>query len=167
MGHDRSGHRAARARVAPGFTILELLIGVSIISVLLLVVGPPFHASRGRSAVAHSADEFQSTIRRAHSEAVRGTGLTRLHTDASQGRFWIESDTSWGGGAPPIQIGGVRDVSIRGVSMSASRDYVCFNARGLPTQAYGCPPSDLTVVFNAGYRADTVRISPAGWVDRR
>ena len=94
-----------------GLTVVELLISLTLISVLVAISGPLFGESFIRSSVAHSADEFASTIRRAQAEAMRGTGLTRLHTDAINGRFWIDADSSWGGGAAPIPIGSVRDVS--------------------------------------------------------
>ena len=166
MEHSSQWRGIRRFGSANGFTVAELLIAVVMISVLTTIAWPRLLESRIRTEVRHAGDDFISVLNRARSEALRGTGLTRLHTDSNSGRMFVTSDTSWGGGAPLIPVGLQRDVTNRRVTMAATRDFICFNAQGFPTRAFGCPPGDLTVVFSRDTRVDTISITSAGKVFR-
>lgn len=64
--------RLARAR---GFTLIEVLVVMAIVSILLAVGAPSFRESIERNAVSGHTNTFMNSIRYARSEAIR-SGLT-------------------------------------------------------------------------------------------
>ena len=149
-----------------GFTILEILITAVLLAALVAIVLPAFSSSWNRMAPRHAADEFRATHALARSIAIRNGRVTELRMDATNGRFWVEIDTSAARIGVTDTIGVVKDVSVNNVTMTSTHSYVCFDGRGLATTAFNCPSGAATVVFSRGARADTVDLTALGKVLR-
>ncbi len=148
-----------------GFSITELLAVLSIGAVALVIAGPTVSSSFHRTATRVAVDEFVTTHRLARSAAARYGRIAELHILPSSGRVWVEVDTSGGAGIMDT-IGLVKNIEGEGLNLSSNRQILCFDSRGLPTSRGSCQPADATLIFSAGGRADTVRITALGEVLR-
>jgi len=149
-----------------GFTLIEMLLTAILLAALAAIALPGFAASRTRMVTRHAVDEFRSAHSLARSIAIRNGRVTELHIDAANGRFWLQLDTTFAGTGVMDTIGVVKDISIEKLTMTSTRSYVCFDARGLATRANNCPAGDATVVFSRGSYADTVNTTALGKVLR-
>ncbi len=150
-----------------GFTLLELMILTVLLGILSAFALPVVQGARARASVRHAADEFVAAHSLARSMAVRQGRVARLYIDATDGRFWVEIDTTVRRTGARDTIGILTDVSRDQVALTSSRNLLCFDARGLATRLSNCPPSGAaTLVFTrAGYDR-TVLTSSAGKVLR-
>ena len=77
-----------------GFTLLELLIGLSIIAIALALAVPSLSRSRASLAVRSSAYELASELRSARALA-RATNIEqRVTLDQAGNRYWNSSNTA-------------------------------------------------------------------------
>ena len=142
-----------------GLSLLELLIAVAVIGIMVAVTLPLL--DRGRSQAAR--DEFVFAHSQTRSVAVQYGTVAELRLDPSAGSYWIQVDTA-GTGAYDTLL--VRRPAEDRVTMTATRDRLCFDARGLATARGPCDPPDAEVVFSAGGRTDTVATTAGGLVKR-
>ena len=151
-----------RRRGHIGFTLVELITVLSLFGVAFAVVVPPFATLARRRATQVASHRFIATHTLARSTAVRFGRAAELHIDASNGRFWIEVDTSQAGGGADT-LGSMRHVMPIGrLTMTSDRAVLCFDSRGLPTNRGPCEAADATVVFSHEDEADTVKITALG-----
>lgn len=146
-----------------GITLIEMMIVVLVLGVVAATTAPLVANAYHRQAVRTAADEFRSSHALARSVAMQYGRRASLHVDAA-GRFWVEADTGTASGVTDT-IGNVRELE-KNVLMSSNRNLLCFNAKGLPSVRPPCSAPDATVVFSLGDHANTVKISPAGRVER-
>lgn len=151
---------------ARGFSLMEMMVTLVVFGAIMSIAFPALSGSRGRMAVQHAADEFRAAHSLARSIAIRQGRVTELHVDAAASRYWVEVDTSLTRSGATDTIGVVRDLTDQGVTMTSTRDILCFDSRGLATQTGVCSPHDATVVFLRGTYVDTVTISALGKVLR-
>src|SRR5438874_2469909 len=130
-----------------GFTLPEVLIVVSIASVLTAMAVPQLTiAFQGRS-VATAADQFVLAHSMARSTALRYGRQAQLHVDTVAARLWVDVDTS--GTGVRDTIGFVHDLAAQGVKVSGA-GLLCFDARGLAATGGSCQSGSLTVQFREG-----------------
>lgn len=143
-----------------GFTLTEMLVAVTVFSLLIVIVAPRLNTSlrgaQGRSAAA----QFASAHFMARTAAMRYGRPAELHIDATNARFWVEADTLVAGGARDT-IGVVHGLSGR-LTMASTRSVVCFDRRGLAWTGGSCQPGDATVIFSGVGRSDTVTTTILG-----
>ena len=169
---DKVGKRAARSSEPPGratapeagFTLTQLVIVLVMFSVMMLIAVPKLDGIFRERTVETAADRLVLAHSLARSTALRYGRVAQLHVDAANTRFWVDVDTT-GAGQRAI-IGGVQTVSSGGLTFTATRTLLCFDARGLATTRTGCAGGDDTVIFTLGSRADTVTITALGKVLR-
>ncbi len=149
-----------------GFSLAELMVVLILIGVAVAIVSPSIGRTFRRTGVRASVDEFASTHSLARSAAVRYGRLSELHIDATNGRFWVEVDTSSTGTVFKDTVGVVKHLDSNGVTISTSTDLLCFDARGLPSTSSPCDQPDAEIIFSSGSRVDTVSITALGRVMR-
>ncbi len=148
-----------------GFTLLELMIVLTIFGVLVAVMTPTLfdmlRAERTRSAVS----QFVGAHSLARATAIRYGRVAELHIDVANARFWVEVDTSLAGGVMDT-VRTVRNVGEGGVVMTSNRSLLCFDGRGLATMVGACEAGSALVVFLVAGLADTVTASVLGKIVR-
>ena len=158
---------AARASRAAGFTLIELMVTISVLAILITIAIPSFTATINRSRLAASANGLVGGFQLARSEAVRGGGRAVLCPTADLGAGTLAcSPGSWekwivfldqngdgqhqaaepllmtGGGHPSVLA--VAGPALAGVA-AAQKDRVVFRADGL---AYASTGALLSEVIN-------------------
>ena len=152
-----AGHRA-------GFTLTQLAIAMGLVGLIALIAIPKLMPAFRQRTVTILADEFVMAHSLARSTGVRYGRVARLNLTPSLVRFWVDVDTS-GTGVRQI-IGSVRTVSTPGLTMTATRTLLCFDARGMATSRGGCTGGADTVTFTLDDRSATVIITSLGKVLR-
>jgi type IV fimbrial biogenesis protein FimT len=149
-----------------GFTLLEVIIVMSLLAVVAGIGVPRLSAALRRRTMSTAADQFAAAHSLARATAVRYSRVAQLHVDASAKRFWVDADTSANEISQRSIIWYVRDFSETGLTMSSTRSLLCFDARGMVSTAGSCEPGDATVIFSESDKADTVTITALGKVLR-
>ena len=152
-----------------GFSLIELLIVLTMIGALAAIAIPPLARSGQASLPRLAADKFSASHALARATAIRSGVMAELHIDASYGRFWVEVDTTGAGNRDTVGL--VRDVASDGVTLTSTRSLLCFDARGMPytrkTSAGAlCDAADATLSFTAGEHSRAVTITALGKVIR-
>ncbi len=152
---------------ARGLTLIEVLVALVVMGTAGAIAWPAFRSAQEQKAVRSAADEFVLRHSMARSIALRRGRLVELHIDAAAGRFWVEVDTSALRTGVRDTVGPVLDVTDElGVTVTSTRNLLCFDGRGLATLAAGCSPGDATVVFKRAGYVDSVTTTSLGKVLR-
>ncbi len=150
-------------RRGKGFTLVEMLIVMTVMGIILAVSLPSFTTGFRQRATKGAVDRLAMTHGLARATAVRFGRVAELHIDAANGRFWVEVDTS--GTGIRDTIGVVNDVSGQ-VTMLSTRTLLCFDLRGLTTTRNACEAGDALVQFSLQGRTDTLQTTVLGKVLR-
>ena len=133
------------------FTLLELLVVLTVTGVLLALTVPRFVALRDRQAVRAAVDELGAAFATARSAAIARRAMVAVVFDTAAGAFEVRSDRTVVTRRP------LRDVY--GTSLASSRDSAVYDPRGL---GYGV--TNLTVTVRRGSMVDTLTMSRLGRV---
>lgn len=151
-------------RRAKGFTMVEIVIVLTISVVLVAIVMPSLVASLGQRATRGAVHRLTATHSLARATAVRFGRVAELHIDAANARFWVEVDTS--GTGIRDTVGLMNDLSEEQITMSSNRSLLCFDSRGLTTTRNACESGDALVQFSVGGHTDTFQTTVLGKVLR-
>jgi type IV fimbrial biogenesis protein FimT len=69
----------------PGFTLIELMVGLAIFGLLLALAGPQLALMLGNSQIRNAADAMLNGVQQAQAAAVKGNTLARLVVDPTTG----------------------------------------------------------------------------------
>src|SRR5207244_1680361 len=92
----------------------------------------------------------------ARASAIRFGRPVELHLDAVHGTFWVEGDTS-NVGRGRDTVGMVHHISAGGITMTSTREVLCFDRRGLGYRGGDCEPPDVLITFSLSGRTETIR----------
>ncbi|MFZ1946760.1 MAG: GspH/FimT family pseudopilin [bacterium] len=136
-----------------GFSIIELLVVVVIITILLAAGLPAMQKHTGLSKLKQATDEVSSSLKLARQRAVATTGTVVVQFDKRNSRFYLFDDENGSGArdgnetmAGPYDI--PKGVALAEVGFANSR--VAFGPLG------GASESEAVVLVNA--RADAQRV---------
>ena len=152
-------------RLRAGFTLIQLLIVLVMFSLMILIAIPKLNNAFRQRTVSTAADRLVLAHTLARSTALRYGRVAQLHIDPSSTSFWVDVDTIGGGVGRQI-IGGVQSVAVPGLTLTATRTLLCFDARGLATTRGGCTGGADTVVLTLSGRSSTVIVTSLGKVLR-
>ena len=158
------GPRGSLSVLGAGFTFIELLSVLVVIGLILIIALPKLNEAFRQRSVVTAADRLVLAHSLARSTALRYGRVAQLHIDPTKTQFWVDVDTS-GTGQRQI-IGGVQTLSSGGLTFTATRTLLCFDARGLPTTRTGCTAGGDTVVFTLSGRTSSVVVTSLGKVLR-
>jgi prepilin-type N-terminal cleavage/methylation domain-containing protein len=164
-----SRRRAARRRTGrvstAGFTLLEIVIALVLVAAVYAVALPAIGRTRVSASVHNSRYVVESSIALARATAIRFGRTAQLHLDSAADRVWVEADTTLAGsGGEAVRLGYFDIAGEYNVDLQSNRNVLCFNSRGIGTTGASCPQTGATVVLSMQGRADTVRVSPTGWI---
>jgi prepilin-type N-terminal cleavage/methylation domain-containing protein len=133
------------------FTLLELTLVLTIMSLLVALALPRVAALRDRSAVRAAAGEIGASFAAARSAAIARRATAAVMLDTARGVVEVRS------GGRRLAVRPVR--ALYGVALASTRDSAVYDARGL---GYGV--TNLTVVVRRGAMVDTLTMSRLGRV---
>jgi len=81
--------RSTDGRSAAGFTLLELIVVILLLTILLGFAIPSFHGSALTGSQENVARELLSAVQKLKTAALRRQSLHKLHLDLDQGRLWV------------------------------------------------------------------------------
>ena len=146
-----------------GFTIAELMLGVTVAGLLTSIALPGFAEMRDRAAVRSVTAEFVSTHSWARTVAMRYGRLTYLLIDDAAGRYWVMTDTTLARTGIDT-IGVVHDVSDDNVTMDSPTGILCFDARGIASSRMPCPTASTVIRFAAAGDTTEITVTALGKV---
>ncbi len=149
-----------------GFTLVDIIFVISIVSVLAGITFPRMADVRTRFAVRGAVTAFMSAHSMARATAIRLGTVAELHIDPTNDRFWVEVDTTVAGSGVMDTIGFVVDLGDHRVTLSSTQTVLCFDGRGLASSASGCATSGATIVFNGVTGVDTILTTALGKILR-
>src|SRR5258708_28661438 len=77
-----------RATTARGFTLIELMIALSIFAFLIIIAGPQYADFMGNMQIRNGAENTLTGLRLAQSEAVRGNTRAQFGLDTAATGLW-------------------------------------------------------------------------------
>ena len=144
-----------------GFTVLEILIVLIIISTVAAVAIPKLRGNQEKQGVRSSRAALQTIIAKARGAAIqRGCASTvRL---VAPGQVWVTSCRLSSTGGTLDTLGGIENLAARyTVVMATSVDSIRFDPRGLNSTF-----QQAVVRFTAGSITDSVNVNAVGKVVR-
>jgi prepilin-type N-terminal cleavage/methylation domain-containing protein len=145
--HRRRGEDATRAA---GFTLPELLVVLLLVSIVLGLAFVRLGAAADRAAVRAAVSEAASVFLSARNAAIYRRAPVAVRIDTLSGLLLTRADTL---------VLRRRDLRALGVRLSASRDSMAFDGRGL-----GVGAANLSLVVRRGKAVDTLFLSRLGRV---
>jgi general secretion pathway protein H len=95
-------------RRRPGFTLLELVVVLAILSLLVALTAPSFSRTILSARLRASASEVRASFARARSLAVAGGRERAVVFDLTEGRFGLDNDAVLRGFPEPLLLGSLR-----------------------------------------------------------
>lgn len=146
-----------------GFTILELLIVVTIMGVLVAILLPSMATAFRQRATSGAVDQMTMAHALTVATAVQFGRVAELHIDAANKRYWVEVDTS--GTGIRDTVGTLRLLN-DALTVTSTRSVLCFDARGLATTRGACEAGNVIVTFSTNGRSDSLVTTVLGKVIR-
>jgi prepilin-type N-terminal cleavage/methylation domain-containing protein len=134
-----------------GFTLIEMLVVLAIVSIVLGYVGLRIGAAADRTAVRAAAAEAVTTFNAARQRAIERREPVAVAIDTVASRLAISA------GAEPILSRNLWAAYT--VRLVASRDSMAYDARGI-----GIGLANLSLIVRRGRAAETVFVSRLGRV---
>jgi general secretion pathway protein H len=95
-------------RPRPGFTLVELVVVLFILSLLAALAAPSFSRTLLSARLRASASDVRGTFAKARSLAVAGGRERAVVFDLEKGEFGLDNDAVQRGFPEPVRLGGVR-----------------------------------------------------------
>jgi type II secretion system protein H len=147
-----------------GFSMIELLVVMTIIGLLTVIAAPSFTDALHKRETSAASDQFVMAHGLARSTALRYGRVSQLHIDASTAKFWIDVDTSGRGEQGLVTY--TKSVEGGDLTMESNRTLLCFDPRGLASTIGACESGDALLTFASADKVDSVRITMLGKVLR-
>lgn len=132
-----------------GFTLLELLVVMTVSGIVLAIAVPRARAGLDRAVVRSAATDVRATLGLARTLALAGHAVIAVDIDSARGMLRIRR------GSDVLLRRGVEQA--HGVELRATRDSLSYDPYGL-----GRGASNLSVLVRRGLAAETVFVSRLG-----
>lgn len=80
------------ARTISGFTLLELLLVLMVVSIALTIAAPSFSGFGRNRVTANAAAQFVAVAHFARTQAISDGAIYRVNIDVPNGRWWVTHD---------------------------------------------------------------------------
>ncbi len=139
----RSEHSVRRS----GFTVVELLVTVSLFTITLALASSVFSGYQSRTAAQRAAQVFAMDLSLARTSAVRGREVVIVDFDEAGGSYVIRLES--GDTILRREFGRDDDISLDSLNLQLTGDSVAFDARGVGDLSGSASPLG-TASFAAG-----------------
>ena len=145
--------RASRA----GFTLAELMIVISMISIMLAVAGPKITATMTQAEVRSASVEVTKRIVIARQAAIRRGRTSTFNMNNTHTKAWV--NVTRNNGTTEI-LGDTLFLGLKyGVAASATVNQIAYDARG-----FASLPADQTFAVTKGSVSKSICVTAAGFV---
>lgn len=138
-------------RCRPGYTLLELMIVVTIAGLVLMIAVPRTRAVLDGISVRSAAGDVIATMSYARSLALSGQEPVVVHVDSATGTLRVRR------GGEVLHSRGIAHA--HGVRLAGTRDSLAYDPRG-----FGRGLANLSIVIRRGMAVETVFVSRLGRV---
>ena len=175
------------ARLARGFTMIELMVGIAVVAILFTLGLPSMGALLQNNKLGSSAKSYMQGIQLARTEAIRrntttefvltatpiGPGIATALAPAVAGPHWVAraaSGASWDLIEAKSAADGSGQVGANSVQVNASAATIAFNGFGVPTTgaafsiAVTNPAGGACATAGGTMRCQQIRVRPGGQV---
>lgn len=142
---------AEASHYTAGYTVLELVIVITISGLLLAIAVPRATLALDRISVRSAAGDVVATLSTARSLALAGHASVAVHVDSAAGALRVQR------GSEPLFSRGIGHA--HGVRIASTRDSLTYDSRGL-----GRGAANLSIVVRRRSAAETVFVSRLGRV---
>jgi len=153
---------AFAGRTKRGFTVIEILLVLSIAAILLGIVTPHLLESSTFVALTNARSEISSSVSLARATATRHGRVAYLVLDVAMDRIRVDIDTSFVGGQPPVTVHSLDLWGELAVDLQATEPLLCFDSRGLSVTIGACPGTGAVIYVRRGGVVDSVAVSSTG-----
>lgn len=132
----------ARPAALAGFTIIELLIAISVLSILMLLAIPLYSQFIANTQIRAAADAIVEGARTAQTEAVKRNKAIEFHFDSAMGWSIVDPDPETADGSALAQMNVLQSSPKVRLTAAGSRAVATFNGLGrvLAVNADGSAP---------------------------
>lgn len=139
-----------------GFTLIEMLIVMTLIGVISAVALPRMNGAMMREATRSARREVATQVTRARNAAAQRGCRATLHMDAAADKVWVTACKASGNGVDTI--GPVSDLATRyKVDMAVAEDSLPFAANSL-----GLGTGTIGFTFTRNSYSVAMRVTPVG-----
>lgn len=140
-----------------GFTIIELILVIAIISIIALLSSPLYSRFLLQNAVDNTVDQLSGSLRKAQVYSMMGKQSSAWSVNSSSNTITLYKGASFAGRDPAFD----EKFSVNpSVSISGMTDISYTKVTGLPT------PTTATITISSGSNSKTVTINSQGVVSR-
>lgn len=159
--------RASRRGHTTGYTFIEVVVVLALVSVLVGFAIPPLGRMRTRVALRNGRAMVTSALVETRTGATRFQRIGVLTLDAVAGTMRSAVDTAATGAEGDTLVLARFDLrGTYGVTLQTDREALCFDGAGVGTVAPACPRAGAQIVLRRGQMADTLLVNGAGRVWR-
>ena len=152
-----AGGRARAQGLRGGFSVIEILTVLGLMSVVMAIMAPRFTQPRTRASVRAASTQLMSLLETTRSAAVRRGRPASFHLWGSQVSVTVDQN-----GSPVNLVAPARlDPALR-VQMASSAPDIMFNARGFVSNVGG----SISVIVSHEVESDTICITHGGAIVR-
>lgn len=153
-----------KLRRAAGFSLIEILVVLTLATVLLGIAVPPLVSTRDGVALSNGRARVSSAVSVARAASSRYGRTSYLVLDVAADEIRVEADTTADGGEPPVILHRLdlwRDLRL---NLRATEPLLCLDPRGLAVASGPCPGTPVVVYLERDARVDSVMVSTTGRV---
>jgi prepilin-type N-terminal cleavage/methylation domain-containing protein len=148
----------------PGFTLIELVIAISVAGILLAIMAPQFRLLQERRGATMARDAVVRLAATSRMLAVERGRAVLMEIDPESKRAWAVA----AGTADTLTLIDLRREFGALVETAGGKLTVCYNSRGYATGACSVGLNNGTVVtFTRGTSQATAAVRPLGQVERQ
>lgn len=151
---------------ARGFTLIEMLLVLTLATILLGIAIPALISTKDSVAVNNGRARVSSAVSVARAASSRYGRTSYLVFDVAADEIRVAADTTADGRQPPVTLHRLDLWGELRLNLRASEPLLCLDPRGLAVVSGPCPGTGAVVYLDRNAYTDSVVVSSTGRVTR-